>query len=521
MPRLRFFMVATLCVAAAGLTFAEEPTLPPTYTALDGSPLFPEGMMLPRHETEWERAWVESQIGALPATPRASAPPTGPVHCTAEYEPTEGIVMAWEGFSTVTNPGTTTLQYLVQSMIREITTTGNAKVYLQADSTTVRNNATTALTTFGVDMSKVEFVVRVNDSIWMCDYGPRYIYEGDVRAIIDHDYNRPRPNDETFPVAFSTLKKHKNYTIDLVHGGGNFALDALGRGYATRLIVNENPTLTEAQINAVWATYQGLNMTLLNPYPTSVDSTQHLDMWMASVSDNTVVISDWPNNVGSTQDVICDTTAALMAGNGYTVVRVPARSLSGVHYTYTNVVQCNNMVLVPSYTNATVVAAGHNAAAVTAWQTACPGKTIVPLNCQSIVGSAGVMHCIIRNVPANRNGANPGVYVRSLNSGGTVTAGTNTTIEWSSDDDYAGDAVKGVQNVDILLSTDGGATWPTTIVSAAPDTGTYNWTVNNLPTTQARIRVVAHDGDSNTGSDDNDMNFTINGPSQVEGWSRH
>lgn len=521
MNRIRLFLVAAVCVAAAGNSRAEEVAQPATYTALDGSPLFPEGTLLPRHETEWERAWVESQIGPLPAAPRASAPPTGPVHCTAEYEPTEGIIMAWEGFTTVTNPGTTTLQYMVQTMIKEITTNGGAKVYLQADSTTVRNSATTALTAFGVDMSKVEFVVRVNDSIWMCDYGPRYIYEGDVRAIIDHDYNRPRPNDETFPIAFSTLKKHRNYTIDLVHGGGNFALDGLARGYATRLITAENPTLTEAQINAVWATYQGLNMTLFNPFPTSVDSTQHLDMWMASVGDNTVVISDWPNNVGSTQDVICDTTATLMAGNGYTVHRVPARSIGGVHYTYTNVVQCNNIVLLPSYTNATVVAAGHNDAALASWQAACPGKTIIQVNCQSIVGSSGVMHCIIRNVPVNRNGANPGVYVRSFNTGASVTANSVTAIQWSSDDDFAGDAVKGVQNVDILLSTDGGATWPTTIASAVPDTGTYNWTVNNLPTTQARIRVVARDGDANTGSDDNDMNFTISAPAGVEGWIGH
>ncbi len=520
MSRLRTLLAAALCTAAAGTIAAEEIQLPPEYTAADGSPLFPEGTPLPRHETEWERAWVESQLGALPATPRASAPPTGPVHCTAEYEPTEGIILTWEGTGGETPTGS--ILTMMRTMIQQITTTGAAKVYLSVDSAAEQTAATTSLSSVGIDMSKVDFIIRTTDSIWMCDFGPRYIYEGDVRATVDHVYNRPaRVNDNTFPIAFAAKKKHTNYLIDLVHGGGNFALDAVGRGYATRLIVNENTSLTEAQINAVWATYQGLSMTLFNPFPTSVDTTQHLDMWMSIIGDDKVIISDWPNNVGSTQDNICDAAAIAMATAGYTVTRVPARSIGGTHYTYTNVVQCNNLVLLPMYTNSTIVAAGHNDQALAAWQSALPGKTIVQVDCQSIVTLSGVMHCIIRNVPVNRNGANPGVYVRSFNTGGTVTAGNTTTIQWSSDDDFAGDAVKGVQNVDILLSTDGGATWPTTIASAVPDTGTYNWTVNNLPTTQARIRVVARDGDSNTGFDDNDMNFTINAPSGVGDWPLH
>jgi hypothetical protein len=45
------------------------------------------------------------------------------------------------------------------------------------------------------------------------------------------------------------------------------------------------------------------------------------------------------------------------------------------------------------------------------------------------------------------------------------------------------------QNVTIELSTDGGATFPTTIAANAANTGSYNWTVPNLLTSQARIRV--------------------------------
>jgi agmatine deiminase len=467
-------------------------------TGPDGGPVFPEGVVLPRYETAPEIAWRKSADGQAWLAKRdapSSPPPTGVVHCTAEYEPVDGIVFSWHGASI---SGLTTL---VRTMIQHITTTGNARVYLAVNNVTEQNSATTTLNGAGVDMSKVSFIIRTTDSIWLRDYGPRYIYEGDVRAIVDHTYNRPRPNDNTFPVGFGTAKKHKRYDIDLIHGGGNFHLDANNKGFATRLINNENSTKTESTILNTWLGYQGLNVTLFTPFPTSVDSTQHLDMWVQVIADDKVMVSDWPLNSGSTQDNICDAAAVTLAGMGYTVTRIPAYSVSGTHYTYANVVMCNDLVLIPSYTN--VTASAGNAPALAAWQAALPGKTIVQVPCQSIVTSAGVMHCIVMHMPPNKNGVNPGVYVRSYNTGGTVTALQNMTVTWSSDDDVA------VSNVDILLSTDSGATWPTTIASGIADTGTHTFVTPDLPTTQARIRVVARDASANTGFDINDQDFTI------------
>lgn len=94
-----------------------------------------------------------------------------------------------------------------------------------------------------------------------------------------------------------------------------------------------------------------------------------------------------------------------MAAAGYAVHRVPAFSVGGVHYTYTNMVLCNGLALVPSYTNATV--APYNAQALGAWQTALQDHTIVPIDCQAIVTAAGVMHCIVMHVPAALGGAVP------------------------------------------------------------------------------------------------------------------
>jgi hypothetical protein len=230
---------------------------------------------------------------------------------------------------------------------------------------------------------------------------------------------------------------------------------------------------------------------------------------MQVVADDKVVVSDWPNNVGSTQDTICDNAAVYMAGQGYTVYRVPARSVGGVHYTYTNVVMCNNLVLLPSYTNTTV--SPHNAEALATWQAAVPNKLVVQVNCQAIIPSAGAMHCIASHVPTHRGaigpngGLAPTAYLRNLRGGETIPPATSIDVQWISDDDVS------VSNFDVLLSTDGGATFDTTLAAATADDGAHAWSPPNVYAPNARIKIVARDGVGNTGSDESPADFTING----------
>jgi agmatine/peptidylarginine deiminase len=413
----------------------------------------------------------------------------------------ESIVMAWEGSSTWN-----TIQ---RQMIERITTIGDADVWISVDTTSERTTVQNNLASSSANLARVKYVVRTTDTIWLRDYGPRYIYEGDVRAIVDHTYNRPRPNDNAFNAYYgATSRRHKVYTLPLVHGGGNYHLDANDNGHATRLINNENPSLTESQIKALWQQYQNLDTTLYTPLPASVDSTQHIDMWMQIIADDKIIISDWPAQPGTAQDIVCDNAAAAFAANGWTVYRTPARTVSGTHYTYTNVVMCNDLVLIPTYTQPTIVGAGYNAQALAAWQTALPGKTIVQINCQDLVTSAGVMHCIVMHVPAHRGGGggvNPTAYVQSPNGGETLTPGQSVEINWISDDDLL------PVLADIALSTDGGATFPISIINGTMDDGAHTWVVPDLFTTSAKIRVTVRDGSGNTGADVSDATFTILG----------
>lgn len=482
--------LALLAAGLAGLSFpaaAEEPIR-------DGDRLiYPEGAAIPRSLTETERLFIEEH--PLHLRTRATDPPTGPLHCVAEYEPMEAILIAWEGYSSHTD--------ILEQMVIHITSTGDADVYVMVDSSSEQSNVYSQLSGAGVDMDRVHFCIATTDTIWIRDYGPRYVYQGQCRAIIDHTYNRPRPYDDVQPAVFSSYKNHAYYEIPLVHGGGNYHLNALASGHATRLVVNENPGLTEHEIYDLWVSYQNVATTLWTPFPTSVDSTQHIDMWMQIVADDVIIISDWPADPGSTQDDICDGAAADFTAAGWTVYRTPARRVSYTHYTYTNMVLCNDLALIPYYTNSTI--SPYNAPALATYEAALPDKTVVQINCQGIIGSAGALHCIAMHVPAPLGGADPTAYLVNLRGGEGVEPASQVEIQWISDDDEE------VQDVDILLSIDSGQSFPFTVVSGTADDGSYPWTVPNMSVSTARLRVVVHDGDGHSGYDQSDADFTIDG----------
>jgi len=458
----------------------------------------PEGTPIPRSMTPREAALWNSGYG-LRGT--GTLPPEGALYCPPEYAPMDGILIAWEG--------STSWKNILGRMGGHITTTGDADLYVAVDTTGEISSATSTLQSFGTNMARVEFVVATTDSIWIRDYGPRYAYQGDVRVVVDHHYNRPRPWDDQYPAAFAQVMGHERYHNDVIHGGGNFHLDALGAGYATVLMVNENPAKPEPVLVDIYKDFQNLDLTILDALPSYIDSTQHLDMWMQIVADDVVIISDWPSQSGTIQDQVCDQAALDMAAKGYTVHRIPAVHSGGTHYTFTNVVMCNDLVMIPSYTNG--AAAVHNATALAAWQTAAPTKTIVQIPSQDIVTASGVLHCIVMHLPEARGGGSPTAYVHAPLDGSVLTPGQTLAVEWVSDDDES------VSTTDLEWSDDGGQTWTPVQMNNPGWVGLHYWTVPAGATNEGMLRITARDAQGNSGS--HIGQFAVAGPNDAA-WTR-
>jgi len=293
----------------------------------------------------------------------------------------------------------------------------------------------------------------------------------------------------------------------LTHGGGNYHVNSVGDGAATRLINNENPQYDEQEIWQIWNDYQNVDTEFHVPFPTSVDYTQHIDMWMQIIGDTEIIISDWPSHSGSTQDTICDDAAAFYQSQGWTVHRTPAYTDGWTHYTFTNMVLCNDLVILPKYSSIPLSWSNDALAVI---QAAMPSRTVVQIYADTLAYSAGVFHCICMHVPANAGGASPVAYLRTPRGGQAWDPGDQVVIQWLSDDDAE------VTSVDLLLSVNGGDSYDTVIVLGTFDDGTHVWSVPDINTSEARIKVVVHDVDGNSGSDEADADSQING-TQVPG----
>ena len=99
----------------------------------------------------------------------------------------------------------------------------------------------------------------------------------------------------------------------------------------------------------------------------------------------------------------------------------------------------------------------------------------------------------------------PVVTLTSPAGGESWPVGSSQNITWTATDDII------VSGVDLSLSIDGGAAFPTAIATGIANSGLFAWTVPGTITSTARVRVVAHDGANNLGSDSTHTNFAIPG----------
>ena len=161
----------------------------------DGAKASDPPKILPHNFTDEEKkAIIESvKKGRYPQ----SGTPSGVMHCPAEYEPMDGMLIRW---------WQSPFNSLVTSVVRGLTVSpSGSKAYVLVTGTSERTAATSAFTAAGANMSRVQFITYTSNSGWIRDYGPIFTFQDNTRAIIDAVYGSSRPLDDAFPDALCNL----------------------------------------------------------------------------------------------------------------------------------------------------------------------------------------------------------------------------------------------------------------------------------------------------------------------------
>ncbi|UPT65754.1 MAG: agmatine deiminase family protein [Sphingobacteriales bacterium JAD_PAG50586_3] len=324
--------------------------------------------------------------------PGFTAAPAGKLRNMGQWEEIEGLVITWTSF-----PG------IHREIIKYAQT--ECKVYIVcSDSNAVRNsliNNNIPITT------NIKYVVTPFNSIWARDYSANPVYINDVDSLIyvDWVYNRPRPKDDTTCRAIAAkagmaLFQTSAEPNKLIHTGGNYMSDGLGTAFSSELILDENPTKTEAQIDTIMKKYMGINRYIKMetlPY----DGIHHIDMHMKLLDEQTLLVGEYAQGEADGPQIEANINYVMSNfnsyfGTPYKLVRIPQPpdnggdypDNNGDYYTYTNAVFVNKTLLLPIYGNA------YDTTAIRILKENLPGYRVIGIPCTDIIQQSGAIHCI-------------------------------------------------------------------------------------------------------------------------------
>jgi len=349
------------------------------------------------------------RVGYLSPTYTAggiTTPPTLPVRNMAQWEEMQALTITWRSYASV-------LREIVRAARLETTVIINCNtVYTSSynDSTTIKNY----LTSGGVPLSNIRFNAKATNSVWIRDYfaNPCYLNDVDSLILVDWKYNRPtRPSDDTLPRSIAKMLSIPLYeTIqsptDVIHTGGNYMTDGMHTAFSSNLVLNENPSKTEPQIDQIMDDFMGINRYIkMNTLP--FDGIHHIDMHMKLLDEQTLLVGEYPVGIADGPQIEANIQYVLSTfnssfGTPYKIIRIPQPpdqnngyqypNGAGNYLTYANACIINKSVIVPTYYTQ------YDTTAIRIWKEAMPGYNIVPINSNTTISASGSLHCITHYV---------------------------------------------------------------------------------------------------------------------------
>ena len=263
--------------------------------------------ILTHQQSEWEKA--QNHTIGKDFTP--TDPPVGVVRNVAEFEPSEGVLVRYP-FG------------IPYTLIAEMSE--DAKVTTIVANQSEQDQVISIYNQNGVNVDNCDFIQQPSDSYWTRDFGPWFIMiDNSEIAVVNFPYNRPRPNDNNIPIFVASHLGLDLYGMNLIHTGGNWMTDGMGHGAHTDLVLDENPGLSQNDVDLLVNDYLGIAVDHILDDPLG-EYIKHVDCWGKFIGPDKILIGQVPQSDSRYQDFEdaanywANTTSAY--GTPYRVYRV-------------------------------------------------------------------------------------------------------------------------------------------------------------------------------------------------------
>lgn len=271
------------------------------------------------------------------------------------------------------------------------------------------------LVAIGVDLSKIEFVVKPTNDAWCRDHGPAFLINPDTKEkmIVDWGHNAwggkypPYDDDNRTPQAIAKYLNLPTITPGIIMEGGSVEFNGAGTILTSKsclLNQNRNAHLNQAQIEQYLYDYYGAGQVLWVEAGIAGDDTDgHIDDTTRFISEDTVIaaVENDPNDENFD---ILQTNLKMMKemrllnGKQLNIIEIPMPKAVIIDDfrtpgSYVNFLMCNAGVIVPVFNNP------NDQIAIDIIEKAMPDRKIIPLDATEIIWGQGSFHCLSQQEP--------------------------------------------------------------------------------------------------------------------------
>ncbi|MGV3599592.1 MAG: agmatine deiminase family protein [Dyadobacter fermentans] len=268
----------------------------------------------------------------------------------------------------------------------------------------------------GVDLHKIEFIVKPTNDAWCRDHGPSFVKNPKTgeKMIVDWGHNAwggkypPYDDDNRTPRAVAEYLNLPVVNPGIIMEGGSVEFNGAGTILTSEsclLNLNRNPHLNQAQIEQHLFDYYGVEQILWVEGGIEGDDTDgHIDDTTRFVNEDTVVACVESNPADDNYKMLQTNLGMLkkmrlVSGKQLNIIELPmpkAVVIDGFRTpgSYANFLICNAGVIVPVFNNP------HDQVAIDILERAFPGRKIIPLLATEIIWGQGSFHCLSQQEPA-------------------------------------------------------------------------------------------------------------------------